>query len=60
VKIGIGEARGPTASGFCTNADSIMLLAGLPTLGTAIRRDGPVQCRERLDGLLRYYHQEAA
>ena len=25
-----------------------------------IRRDGPVQCRERLGGLLRYYHQEAA
>jgi putative transposase len=23
-------------------------------------RDGPVQCRERLGGLLRYYHQEAA
>ena len=29
-------------------------------LGTDIRRDGPVQCRERLGGLLRYYHQEAA
>jgi putative transposase len=28
--------------------------------GTSIRRDGPVQCRERLGGLLRYYHQEAA
>jgi putative transposase len=25
-----------------------------------IRRDGHVQCRERLGGLLRYYHQEAA
>jgi hypothetical protein len=24
------------------------------------RRDGTVQCRERLGGLLRYYHQEAA
>jgi len=24
------------------------------------RRDGHVQCRERLGGLLRYYHQEAA
>jgi Integrase core domain len=24
------------------------------------RRDGPVQCRERLGGLLRYYHQDAA
>ena len=23
-------------------------------------RDGPVRCRERLGGLLRYYHQEAA
>ena len=28
--------------------------------GTNIRRDGPVQCRERLGGLLRFYHQEAA
>jgi hypothetical protein len=27
---------------------------------TNIRRDGPVRCRERLAGLLRYYHQEAA
>jgi putative transposase len=27
---------------------------------TQIRREGPVQCRERLGGLLRYYHQEAA
>ena len=26
---------------------------------TDIRRAGPVQCRERLGGLLRYYHQEA-
>jgi len=25
-----------------------------------IRRERPVQCRERLGGLLRYYHQEAA
>jgi putative transposase len=23
-------------------------------------REGPVQCRERLGGLLRYYYQEAA
>ena len=23
-------------------------------------RDGPVQCRERLGGLLRFYHREAA
>jgi hypothetical protein len=28
--------------------------------GTNIRCNGPVQCRERLGGLLRYYHQEAA
>ena len=28
--------------------------------GAKICRDGPVQCRERLGGLLRYYHQEAA
>jgi len=28
--------------------------------GTHVRREGPVQCRERLGGLLRYYHQEAA
>ena len=28
--------------------------------GTNISRDEPVQCRERLGGLLRYYHQEAA
>ena len=28
--------------------------------GTNIRRDGSVQCRERLGGLLRYYHREAA
>jgi len=27
---------------------------------TEARRDGPAQCRERLGGLLRYYHQEAA
>ena len=27
---------------------------------TKIRRDSPVQCRKRLGGLLRYYHQEAA
>jgi len=25
---------------------------------TETRRDGPVQCRERPGGLLRYYHQE--
>jgi putative transposase len=28
--------------------------------GGDIRREGPLQCRERLGGLLRYYHQEAA
>ena len=28
--------------------------------GTNIRCDGHVQCGERLGGLLRYYHQEAA
>ena len=27
---------------------------------TTTRREDPVQCRERLGGLLRYYHQEAA
>ena len=27
---------------------------------TDTRREQPVQCRERLGGLLRYYHQEAA
>jgi hypothetical protein len=27
---------------------------------TRIHCDGPVRCRERLGGLLRYYHQEAA
>ena len=27
---------------------------------THIRREQPVRCRERLGGLLRYYHQEAA
>ena len=27
---------------------------------TSVCRTGPVQCRERLGGLLRYYHQEAA
>jgi putative transposase len=27
---------------------------------TSLRRTGHVQCRERLGGLPRYYHQEAA
>jgi hypothetical protein len=29
-------------------------------LATDRQREGPVQCRERLGGLLRYYHREAA
>jgi transposase InsO family protein len=28
--------------------------------GTIIRPDEPVQCRQRLGGLLRYYHRQAA
>ena len=27
---------------------------------TSQQREGPVRCRERLGGLLRYYHREAA
>jgi putative transposase len=27
---------------------------------TEVRRDNPLQCRERLGGLLRYYYQNAA
>jgi hypothetical protein len=27
---------------------------------TDVHREAPVQCRARLGGLLRYYHQEAA
>ena len=27
---------------------------------TGQQREGPVSCRERLGGLLRYYHREAA
>jgi hypothetical protein len=27
---------------------------------TEAHRDNPLQCRERLGGLLRYYHQNAA
>ena len=26
----------------------------------AIAKDGPIECRSRLGGLLRYYHREAA
>ena len=29
-------------------------------LATDRQRKGPVQCRERLGGLLRYYHREVA
>ena len=36
--------------------DNVLLFPRDPSL----RRTGPVQCRERLGGLLRYYHQEAA
>jgi putative transposase len=35
---------------------NVLLFPGV----TETRRGGPVQCRERLGGLLRYYHQEAA
>ena len=34
------------------------LILPSPRLGQ--RRDGPIQCRERLGGLLKYYHGEAA
>jgi len=36
--------------------DNVLLFAR----NADIRREQPVQCRERLGGLLRYYHQEAA
>ena len=36
--------------------DNVLLFPG----SANTRRDGRVQCRERLGGLLRYYHQEAA
>jgi len=32
----------------------------LPSPRSGQRRDGPVQCRERLGGMLKYYHREAA
>jgi Integrase core domain len=38
---------------------NILLFPLFPRV-TEMRREGPVQCRERLGGLLRYYHQEAA
>ena len=36
--------------------DNVLLLPR----DTSVCRTGPVQCRERWGGLLRYYHQEAA
>jgi hypothetical protein len=36
--------------------DNVLLFPRAPRR----HRQGPVQCRERLGGLLRYYHQEAA
>jgi putative transposase len=36
--------------------DNVLLVSR----NTEIHREGAVQCRERLGGLLRYYHQEAA
>ena len=36
--------------------DNVLLFSPDPS----VRRTGPVQCRERLGGLLRYYHREAA
>jgi putative transposase len=36
--------------------DNVLLFPG----DMQMRRGGPVQCRERLGGLLHYYHQEAA
>jgi putative transposase len=36
--------------------DNVLLFSRYPSL----RRTGQVQCRERLGGLPRYYHQEAA
>jgi putative transposase len=31
-----------------------------PSLRSGQRRDGPIRCRERIGGLLKYYHREAA
>jgi hypothetical protein len=31
-----------------------------PSLEESGPREGPIRCRERLGGLLRYYHREAA
>jgi transposase InsO family protein len=31
-----------------------------PPLGKSGTSEGPIRCRERLGGLLRYYHREAA
>jgi putative transposase len=32
----------------------------LPVVGQGSERAGPIQCRERLGGLLKYYHRDAA
>jgi len=32
----------------------------LPVVGQGSEREGPTQCRERLGGLLKYYHRDAA
>ena len=32
----------------------------IPTASQGPRRDGPIRCRERLGGLLKYYYCEAA
>ena len=37
--------------------DNVLLL---PTVSQDIERAGPIQCRERLGGLLKYYAHEAA
>ena len=31
-----------------------------PSLGESVTSEGPIRCRQRLGGLLRYYHREAA
>jgi hypothetical protein len=32
----------------------------MPTASQGLWRDGPIRCRERLGGLLKYYYREAA
>jgi hypothetical protein len=53
-----------TAGAACAQPEPECLCGALGQVGEGgvqnIRRGGPVQCRERLGGLLRYYHQEAA